>query len=97
MKRDTGYINVLTDFGFKRTFMNKEILMAFLNAFLEPKEPRIVDIAYLTTEQLGASGQEKRVIDDPEFSRVTGIFAELKEKTSRMAIGAKRKIMIRAV
>ncbi|MBQ4355713.1 MAG: Rpn family recombination-promoting nuclease/putative transposase [Bacteroidales bacterium] len=52
--------------------MNKEILMAFLNAFLEPMVPRIVDIEYRPTEQLGATDQEKRIIDDIVCTDKTG-------------------------
>ena len=46
------YINLLTDYGFKKVFGEKDIMIAFLTDLLEPKSP-IVDITFLDKE-LGA-------------------------------------------
>lgn len=67
-KKDaTVYINILTDFGFKRIFgseENKDILQAFLNACLEGQADPITDLTFLPTEQLGLRQSEKRVVFD---------------------------------
>ena len=67
MKNETVYINLLTDFGFKRIFgreENKDILIAFLNACLAEFSGTITDITYLQTEQIGDRPVEKRVVFD---------------------------------
>lgn len=60
------YINPFTDFGFKKLFgeeMNKEILIAFLNALL-PQEGNIVSINYLKNERLPATEFERKAVFD---------------------------------
>ncbi|MGB3619075.1 MAG: PD-(D/E)XK nuclease family transposase, partial [Catalinimonas sp.] len=55
------YINLFTDFGFKKLFgeaPNKELLIAFLNELLEGKE-RIEDLSYLKNERLGNNEGER--------------------------------------
>ena len=67
MKNKNDNINLLTDFGFKRFFgteQYKNNLIHFLNAFLPPYIGPVDDINYLTTEQLGQSDQNKRLIFD---------------------------------
>lgn len=52
------YMNPYTDFGFKVLFgipMNKDLLISFLNVLLHKKQ-NIVDVTYLNSEHLGASG-----------------------------------------
>jgi len=55
------YINPLTDFGFKRIFLNKELLIAFLNDVVNTD---IKDITYLPTEGLGNYKYERTAIFD---------------------------------
>lgn len=49
------YVSAYADFGFKRLFgteLNKELLISFLNSFLNLKD-KIVDLSYISLEQLG--------------------------------------------
>ncbi len=57
------YINILTDFGFKRVFGDKEILTAFLTDLLQPQSP-ITDITFLDKEFDGYSEYDRGVIYD---------------------------------
>ena len=61
------YINPFTDFGFKKLFgseVNKDILIDFLNALLEGEESAIVDLSFITNEQLGEQIIDRRAIFD---------------------------------
>jgi hypothetical protein len=55
------FINVKTDFGFKKIFGNKALLMAFLNAILNKK---ITEIEYLPAEQLGYVRENRKAVYD---------------------------------
>jgi predicted transposase/invertase (TIGR01784 family) len=60
------YINLFTDFGFKKLFgetPNKELLIAFLNELLQGKE-KIEDLSYLKNERLGNNEVERRAVYD---------------------------------
>jgi len=60
------YINLFTDFGFKKIFgseENKDILLDFLNTFLADKQ-RITNLQFLNTELLGGSIMERKAIFD---------------------------------
>lgn len=60
------YINLFTDFGFKKLFgeePNKDLLIAFLNELLPPEE-QIEDLSYLKNEQLGQHEGERRAVYD---------------------------------
>ena len=60
------YINPYTDLGFKNLFgteMNKDLLMSFLNSFLDIKET-ITGIKYLNSERLGDGIGDRRSIFD---------------------------------
>ena len=60
------YINPYTDFGFNKLFgteMNKDLLMSFLNSFLDIKET-ITGIKYLNSERLGNGIGDRRSIFD---------------------------------
>ena len=50
------YINPLTDFGFKKLFLNKELLIAFLNDVVGTD---INEVTYLPTEGLGEYRYER--------------------------------------
>ena len=62
-KTENRYINLLTDFGFKRVFGEKDIMMAFLTDLLQPKSP-IADITFLDKELGGMSEYERGVVYD---------------------------------
>jgi len=55
------YINPLTDFGFKKLFQKKELMIPFLNDILKVD---IKDIQYESTEGLGAYPRERKAIFD---------------------------------
>lgn len=60
------YINLFTDFGFKKIFgseENKDILLDFLNTLLAGTQ-NIVDLTYLNTERLGKRSTERKAIFD---------------------------------
>ena len=60
------YINLLTDFGFKRVFgtePNKQLLVDFLNTLLPPRH-HIKELSYKTTEQLGNTPIDRKAIFD---------------------------------
>lgn len=60
------YINPLTDFGFKKLFgteMNKDLLIDFLNEIL-PKNKKIKDLAYSSTDKQGATKKDRKAIFD---------------------------------
>jgi len=64
------YMDVLTDFGFKKTFMNpknKSVLIKFINRVLERTgESEIIDLVYLPTEHVGLDVDHKKVVQDLE-------------------------------
>jgi hypothetical protein len=57
----SAFMNIKTDFGFKKTFGDKTLLIAFLNVILNRK---IVDIEYLPTEQLGYIEENRKAVYD---------------------------------
>jgi predicted transposase/invertase (TIGR01784 family) len=60
------YINLFTDFGFKKLFgeeNSKEYLIAFLNTLLPPQH-QITDLSYTKNEQLGATPADRKAIFD---------------------------------
>ncbi len=61
------YINLFTDFGFKKLFgteFNKPILIDFLNELLSSETGVITDLTFLSTEQLGRNQFDRRAIFD---------------------------------
>jgi predicted transposase/invertase (TIGR01784 family) len=58
---DSVYIDPMTDFGFKRLFYNKELLIAFLNDIIGTE---IKDVKYQPTEGLGWLVEERTVVFD---------------------------------
>jgi predicted transposase/invertase (TIGR01784 family) len=68
------YINLLTDFGFKRLFgtePNKNLLIDFLNVIL-PAQHRVKDLTYRNTENLGNTPIDRRAIFDLYCESETG-------------------------
>ncbi len=60
------YVNLLTDFGFKRVFgsePNKQLLVDFLNTLL-PAHHHIKALSYKTTENLGNTQLDRKAIFD---------------------------------
>ena len=58
------YINLLTDFGFKRIFgsePNKALLIDFLNVILPP-EHMIADISYKNNENIKSTSTPKKIL-----------------------------------
>lgn len=65
MLRDR-YINLLTDFGFKRLFgtePNKDLLIDFLNTILPP-EHHVRDLTYRNNENIGNTTLDRKAIFD---------------------------------
>ena len=57
------YINLFTDFGFKKLFgteFNKPLLVDFLNELIGSEAGRIKDLTFLSTEQLGRSRVDRQ-------------------------------------
>jgi len=61
------YINLFTDFGFKRIFgteRNKDLLIDFLNNLLAAENAQITDLNYLNAEQLGKQNKDRKAVFD---------------------------------
>jgi predicted transposase/invertase (TIGR01784 family) len=61
------YINLFTDFGFKKIFgteSNKIFLIDFLNELLSGVEEPIVNLTYIKNEHLGAKALDRRSVFD---------------------------------
>ncbi|NEP55913.1 MAG: Rpn family recombination-promoting nuclease/putative transposase [Symploca sp. SIO2G7] len=68
------YINLLTDFGFKRLFgtePNKELLIDFLNVILPPQH-KVQDVSYRNNENLGNTPLDRKAIFDIYCESQTG-------------------------
>ena len=65
-EKQPKYLNLLTDFGFKKMFgeENKKFLIALLNAILSESVGEIEDVTYMNTEQLGEDPKEKKMVYD---------------------------------
>lgn len=68
------YINLLTDFGFKRLFgsePNKALLIDFLNVIL-PTKHTIADLSYKSNENVGNTAIDRKAIFDIYCESTTG-------------------------
>ncbi|NJO01696.1 MAG: PD-(D/E)XK nuclease family transposase [Bacteroidia bacterium] len=68
------FINLFTDYGFKRIFgeePNKDLLIGFLNELLGDEE-RITDLTYLKNERLGKNESERKAVFDLYCTNDTG-------------------------
>jgi len=68
------YINLLTDFGFKRLFgsePNKALLIDFLNVIL-PQQHTVADISYKNNESVGNTVMDRKAIFDIYCESKTG-------------------------
>ena len=67
------YVNLLTDFGFKRIFGMKDVMLHFLNTVLaEDVKDVIVDLHYDNTERPGITKYDRRAIYDLICSTAKG-------------------------
>ena len=66
-----AFIYPLTDWGFKRIFGDKELMMDFLNSLLEG-ERVITDLEYLNTEQIPEDYDGRRIVYDLYCKTDTG-------------------------
>ncbi|MDR2814993.1 MAG: Rpn family recombination-promoting nuclease/putative transposase, partial [Prevotellaceae bacterium] len=57
------FMNPKTDFGFKKIFGNKQLMMEFLNT-LGGLPEEVADIEYLSLEQLGIVKENRKAIYD---------------------------------
>jgi predicted transposase/invertase (TIGR01784 family) len=57
------FMNIKTDYGFKKIFGNKVLLIAFVNTLAVLPEP-IVDVEYLPVEQLGYTEKNRKAVYD---------------------------------
>ncbi|MCI5223403.1 MAG: Rpn family recombination-promoting nuclease/putative transposase [Candidatus Electrothrix sp. AR4] len=67
MSTKERYINLFTDYGFKKIFgeePNKNLLLDFLNELLREEQGEILDLTYLKTEQLGDTDIDRKAIFD---------------------------------
>ncbi|ALG67140.1 Rpn family recombination-promoting nuclease/putative transposase [Beggiatoa leptomitoformis] len=67
MRVKEKYINLFTDFGFKKLFgnePNKDLLIDFLNELLKKETGQIIDLTYLPLEQLGQNINNRKAIFD---------------------------------
>jgi predicted transposase/invertase (TIGR01784 family) len=60
---DEVYLNPRTDFGFKKIFWDKELLIDFLNEIINEKE-RITDVEYIPNEILGEWDTDRKAVFD---------------------------------
>ena len=64
MMESPKYIDLLTDFGFKRVFGDKELLIAFLNALFESEGKVIKSVTYINKEMTPMSKDDRTIIYD---------------------------------
>ncbi|RWX48322.1 hypothetical protein H206_05151 [Candidatus Electrothrix aarhusensis] len=67
MSTKERYINLFTDYGFKKIFgeePNKNLLLDFLNELLREEQGEIKELTYLKTEQLGDTDIDRKAIFD---------------------------------
>ena len=60
----TKYIDLLTDYGFKRVFGNKELLIPFLNALFEEEGKVIKSVTYINKEMTPANRDDRTIFYD---------------------------------
>ena len=68
------YVNPYTDFGFKKLFgseLNKDLLISFLNALFKDK-PKITDLTYINSENLGDSYADRKAVFDVYCKLIDG-------------------------
>ena len=79
-----AFIHPLTDWGFKRIFGDKELLMDFLNSLLEG-ERVITNLQYLNTEQLAERSDGRKTVYDLYCKTDTGEYIIVEMQNSQQA------------
>ena len=79
-----AFIHPLTDWGFKRIFGDKELLMDFLNSLLEG-ERVITDLQYMNTEQLAERSDGRKTVYDLYCKTDTGEYIIVEMQNSQQA------------
>ena len=79
-----AFIYPLTDWGFKRIFGDKELLMDFLNSLLEG-ERVITDLQYLNTKQLAERSDGRKTVYDLYCKTDTGEYIIVEMQNSQQA------------
>ncbi|MCQ2250802.1 MAG: Rpn family recombination-promoting nuclease/putative transposase [Bacteroidales bacterium] len=79
------YMNLMTDFGFKRAFGNAECLMGFLNALLEKDQIVIKSLKYIDKERTPKSKEERLIFYDLlcELGDGTTVIIEMQRRSQR--------------
>jgi len=85
-----GFIHPLTDWGFKRIFGDKELLMDFLNSLLEG-ERVITDLSYLNTETQPEENDGRKTVYDLYCETDTGEYIIVEMQNRRQACFKDRK------
>ena len=70
------FIDLTTDFGFKRVFKRKEFMISFINSLLKTynKSERVTDVIYLNTEEVGEVHKDRRIVFDLKCKTQDGDF-----------------------
>ena len=58
------YVDLLTDYGFKLVFGDKELLIAFLNALFEKEGKVVTSVRYLNKEMVSVNRHERTIFYD---------------------------------
>ena len=78
------FIDPSTDYGFKRIFGDKELMINFLNSLLEG-ERVITDLRYMNNERIAKQKDERKVIYDLYCETTTGehIIVEMQKRSQK--------------
>ena len=70
------FIDLTTDFGFKRVFKRKEFMISFINSLLKSysKKEIVTDVTYMNTEDEGEVHKDKRIVFDLKCKTQDGDF-----------------------
>jgi predicted transposase/invertase (TIGR01784 family) len=85
------FMNIKTDYGFKRIFGSKVLLIAFLNA-LHLFSDTIIDLEYLPVEQLGYSDENRRAFYDVYAKTDIGLHFIVEMQICRQSYFAERML-----
>ena len=89
------FIHPLTDWGFKRIFGDKELLMDFLNSLLEG-ERVITDLSYLNTERLAEESDGRKTVYDLYCKTDTGEYIIVEMQNKRQSFFKDRALLYMA-
>jgi predicted transposase/invertase (TIGR01784 family) len=86
------YLDLLTDYGFKKVFLNHDILIHFLNAFLAKEGIVITELKYQNTEQLGQNIDDRKAVFDMLCKTSTGEYILIELQKARQKYFNDRKL-----